>query len=155
MKKIVLTMVALLSMTAMMAQDSDKRERRAHQEPTAEEMVERMAKNLDLTADQKTQVLALNKEYQDVLRGPGMRGRRGPRPDGQTGATPQQRPQRPQLTDEQKAQMQQNMEKRKEYDQKLKAILTAEQYKKYQDQHQRRGRRGGPRGPRPADASQN
>lgn len=153
MKKIVLTMVVLLSMTAMMAQGSDKRERRA--EPTTEEMTERMAKSLDLTADQKAKVLALNTEYKDVLRTPGMRGPRGPRPDGQTGATQQQqRPQRPQLTDEQRAQFQQHMEKRKEYDQKLKAILTADQYKKYQDQHQRRGRRGGPRGPRPADIPQ-
>lgn len=154
MKKIVLTMVALLSMTAMMAQDNGKRERRA--EPTAEEMTERMAKSLDLTADQKTKVLALNTEYKDVLRTPGMRAPRGPRPDGQTGATQQQqRPQRPQLTDEQKAQMQQHMEKRKEYNEKLKAILTADQYKKYQDQYQRRGRRGGPRGSRPADIPQN
>lgn len=149
MKKIVLTMVALLSMTVMMAQN-DKKEGKAPKQPTAEEMVERMAKELNLTADQKTKVLALNKEYKDVMRGP--RGPRGPRPDGETGATQQQKQQkqqkqqRPEMTDEQKAEMQKHMEKRKEYDAKLKSILTDDQYKKYQQQHQRRGgRHGGPR----------
>jgi Spy/CpxP family protein refolding chaperone len=47
--------------------------------------------------------------------------------------------------------MKQQMEKRKEYDQKLKSILTDKQYKKFQEQHKRGprgGRHGGPRGPR-------
>ena len=40
------------------------------------------------------------------------------------------------------------MEKRQEYDKKLKEILTEDQYKTYQEQNQRRGRGGfgGPRG---------
>ena len=120
---------------------------------TPEEMTTRMEKELGLTADQKTKVLALNKQYQDVLRGPAMGRPRGPRPDAQTGATQQNQQQRPQLTDEQKAQMKQQMEKRKEYDQKLKSILTDKQYKKFQKQHKhghhgRPGHHGGPRGPR-------
>ena len=158
MKKILLTMIALLSMTAVMAQNNDKKERKAPKEITPEQITDRMAKDLELTDDQKAKVLALNAEYKDVLRGPGMRGgHRGPRPDAQTGATQQnqqQRPERPQLTDEQKAQMKQQMEKRKEYDQKLKSILTADQYKKWQKQ-QKRGPKGGPRdGKRPDKAPQ-
>jgi Spy/CpxP family protein refolding chaperone len=49
--------------------------------------------------------------------------------------------------------MKQRMEKRKEYEEKLKEILTEDQYKKYQES--RPGRRGfgggrpGGRGPRP------
>ena len=143
-------------------------------------MTNRMTKDLELTADQKAKVLALNTEYKDVLRGPGMgRGHHGgPRPDGQTGATQQQqRPERPQLTDAQKEEMKKNfeaqkekrkeydkkemkknfeaqMEKRKEYDKKLQEILTAAQYKKYKKQHHRGGHHGGPRGPRPADFPQ-
>ena len=166
MKKIVMTMVALLTLTAAVAQNSDnqQRERRAPKQPTAEEMTTRMAKDLNLTDEQKAKVQALNAEYKDVLAGPRMgRGghRGGPRPDGETGATQQQdkkadkkqeqqkadkkgeRPERPQLTDEQKAQMKQQMEKRREYDTKLKQILTDEQYKKFQQHHQRRGGRGG------------
>ncbi|MBR1548723.1 MAG: hypothetical protein IJ637_08375 [Prevotella sp.] len=172
MKKIIMTMVALISMTAAMAQQSDnnKGELRAPRQITPEDVTNRMAQQLSLTDDQKTKVLKLNNEYKDVLAGPGMgRGPRGPRPDGQTGATQQQgqqqdkssdkkaktndqqeQRQRPELTDEQKAQMQQNMQKRKEYNAKLKQILTDEQYQKYQQQHRRRGfgGQGGPRGGR-------
>ena len=158
-----MTMVALLTMTAAMAQDA-KSEKKAPKEPTAQEMTDRMAKDLGLDDSQKAKVLALNNEHKDVLRGPGMGRGRGPRPDGQTGATAQQQDQqkqqkkeRPQMTDEQKAKMKANMEKRKEYDTKLKQILTEEQYKKFQKQHQRRGGRGGggfQGGPRPSGAPQ-
>ena len=160
MKKMILTLVALLSMTTVMAQN-DNKERKAPKEMNPEEVTNRMADALELTADQKAKVLALNTEYKDVLRGPGMgRGHHGgPRPDGQTGATQQQqRPERPQLTDAQREEMKKNfekqMEKRKEYDKKLQEVLTAAQYKKYKKQHHRGGHHGGPRGPRPADAPQ-
>ena len=160
MKKIVMTMVALLTMTAAVAQNNENGQRPEFKKPTPEEMTNRMADQLKLDDKQKSKVLDLNKEYESVLMGPGMgrgfgRGMgRGPRPDGQTGASQnndQQRPQRPQMTEEQRAQMQQMMEKRQEYDKKLKEILTDDQYKTYQEQHQRRGGRGGfggPRGPR-------
>ena len=164
MKKIVMTMVALLTMTAAVAQNNENGQRPEFKRPTPEEMTNRMADQLKLDDKQKSKVLELNKEYESVLMGPGMGGRgfgrgmgRGPRPDGESGATQnnnqqRQRPQRPELTDEQKAQMQQMMEKRQEYDKKLKKILTDDQYKTYQEQHQRRGGRGGfggQRGPRP------
>ena len=164
MKKIVMTMVALLTMTAAVAQNNENGQRPEFKKPTPEEMTNRMADQLKLDDKQKSKVLELNKEYESVLMGPGMGGRgfgrgmgRGPRPDGESGATQnnnqqRQRTQMPELTDEQKAQMKQNMEKRQEYDKKLKKILTDDQYKTYQEQHQRRGGRGGfggPRGPRP------
>ena len=148
-------MVALLSMTAMMAQN-DKSDKKAPKEPTPEEMTARMAKDLNLTDDQKTKVLALNKEYKDMFKGgPRMGGPRGPKPDGKSEATDnQQRPERPQMTDAQKAEMKKHMEQRKAYDQKLKSILTADQYKKWQKQ-QKRGPKGGPRdGKRPDKAPQ-
>ena len=151
MKKIVLAMVALLSMTVAVAQDSEKKDGNAPQQPTPEEMVERMAKDLNLTADQKAKVLALNKEYQDVLRGPGM-GPRKHRPEGRPDgdqkdkkdkkADKGERPERPELTDAQKAEMKARLEKRKEYDQKLQTILTAQQYKQWKKHHPRRGGRG-------------
>ena len=155
MKKIFLTMFALLSMTAMMAQN-DKSDKKAPKEPTPEEMTSRMAKDLDLTDAQKTKVLALNTEYKDMFKGgPRMGGPRGPKPDGKSEATDnQQRPERPQMTDAQKAEMKKHMEQRKAYDTKLKSILTADQYKKWQKQ-QKRGPKGGPRdGKSPEKASQ-
>ena len=183
MKKIALTMLALLTMTVAVAQDKEKcqdkqkceckccaeksaccsKEGKAPKEMTPETMTDCMAKCLSLTDAQKTKVLALNKEYKDVLaKGPRMGGPRHHKPqqvDGETGATQQQRlerPEKPQLTDEQKAQMKANMEKRGEYDKKLKEILTDEQYQKYEKMHKPHGRHGhhgpkghGPRGPRP------
>ena len=151
MKKIVLSMVALLSMTVAVAQDA-KSDKKAPKEPTVEEMTNRMAQDLKLTDEQKTKVLALNKEYQDVLkapRGPRPEGKQGKRPqtDGQTEATEQQggkqKGQRPEMTEEQKAKMKAHHAKRSEYDKKLKQILTDDQYKNWK---KRQGRHGGPRG---------
>ena len=64
MKKIVLTMVALLSMTAVMAQDA-KSERKAPKEPSAEEMTNRMANDLKLTDEQKAKFKAHHAKRQE------------------------------------------------------------------------------------------
>ena len=182
MKKVILTMVALLSMTAMQAQTSDNNERKAPKKPTPEEMTNRMVKDLGLTDAQKDKVLKLNKQYEDVLGMPAMRGPRpqkpegmgegGDKPDAQTGATPQrperpegfggQRPQRPELTEAQRAEMQKRHAQREEYNTKLKDILTDDQYKSYQKMQRRGHGRGhghghGPgnhQGPRPDMAPQ-
>ena len=170
MKKIVMTMVAMLTMTAAMAQQSDSKERRAPRKIDAQEMTDRMARELGLDDQQKAKVLSLNKEYQDVLGGPGMGrgprgGHHGPRPDakkrqkpdGETGATeqaPKDRPQageghkRPELTDAQKAEMKKHQAKREEYNKKLNDILTADQQKKLQEMRRHGGRGGHGRGPR-------
>jgi Spy/CpxP family protein refolding chaperone len=155
MKKILLTMVALLSLTAVQAQESDNKQQqfRGPRQMTPEQMTERMSENLKLTDEQKTKVLELNKEYEKVLEGPSMRGPRPPKADGESGATAQngqQRPERPQLTDAQREEMKQRFEKRQEYEKKLKEILTDDQYKKYQEMRPGRrgfGGRGGHRGP--------
>lgn len=158
MKKIVMTMIALLTMTAAVAQNNGNGERR-FQRPTPEDQTNRMAEQLKLDDKQKAKVLDLNKEYENVLMG-GMgrgfgRGQGGPGAGFQGG----QQGQRPELTEEQRAEMQklmqQRMEKRQEYEKKLKEILTDDQFKTYQEQQQqRRGRggfggQGGPRGQRP------
>lgn len=154
MKKIVLTMFALLTMSAVIAQ-SDNAERKPRKQPTPEEMTARMTEQLNLTEEQQKKVLKLNKEYKDVLRGPkGPRhmgdGNHGPRPNAKTGETlkNQERPERPKLTEEQKAKFKEHQAKREEYDQKLKSILTEKQYKKHQKMH-RRGHGKHHHGPRP------
>ena len=159
MKKIVMTMIALLTMTAAVAQNGNGERR--FQRPTPEDQTNRMAEQLKLDDKQKAKVLDLNKEYENVLMG-GMgrgfgRGQGGP--GGPGGFQGGQQGQRPELTEEQRAemqkQMQQRMEKRQEYEKKLKEILTDDQFKTYQEQQQqRRGRggfggQGGPRGQRP------
>ena len=90
MKKILLTMVALLSLTAVQAQESDNKQQpqfRGPRQITPEQMTERMSENLKLTDEQKTKVLALNKEYEKVIAGPGRGGRPGG--FGQGGPRPQ------------------------------------------------------------------
>jgi Spy/CpxP family protein refolding chaperone len=152
MKKILLTMVALLSLTAVQAQESDNKQQfRGPRQMTPEQMTDRMVNDLKLTDEQKTKVLELNKEYEKVLAGPGMRGPRPQRPDGESSATVQserKRPERPQMTEEQREEMQKNMkqrmEQRQEYEKKLKEILTEDQYKKYQESRTQRRGFGGP-----------
>lgn len=157
MKKIVMTMIALLTMTAAVAQNNGNGERR-FQRPTPEDQTNRMAEQLKLDDKQKAKVLDLNKEYENVLMG-GMGRGFGRGQGGPGGFQGGQQGQRPELTEEQRAemqkQMQQRMEKRQEYEKKLKEILTDDQFKTYQEQQQqRRGRggfggQGGPRGQRP------
>ena len=139
MKKILLTMVALLSMTAVMAQDGDKKERKAPKEFNAEEMTNRMADDLQLTAEQKAKVLDLNKDFVKDQK--------------------EQMKERKEQMKERKEKRKEFGEKRKAYNEKLKSILTPEQYKMFQEKHKhghhgRPGHHGGPRGPRgprPAD----
>ncbi len=148
MKKILLTMVAAMSMTAAMAQ-TDNTERKAPKKMTHEEMTTQMTSKLGLTDEQKTKVAALNKEYQDYMM---------PTPpqlpenekaaigkDGKKGnqkATTGKGNQKPELSkDGKKGNMQkpdkmpgndQNQAKRQEYEKKLKSILSDDQYSKYQ-----------------------
>lgn len=156
MKKVVLTLVALLSLTAVFAQ-SDNKEQRAPRELTPQQRTDFLAKKLNLTDAQKSQLLVLNTEYADVLKGPGLRHGKHPRKpvDGESAASQQtQRPERPQMTDAQRDEMKKQFEKRKEYDEKVKKLLTEEQYKEYKKLQPRRhghpGHHGkGPKGPRP------
>lgn len=148
MKKIVLTMIAILSMTVAMAQNDEKRDgNRGPRQFTPEQMVENLAGRLNLNDDQKAKLLELNKEYKDVLGGPRWGGRNGGnRPQRNENAGEGQRPQRPQLTEEQRAQWQERMKKRQEYEEKLKGIFTEEQYKQYQEMRPQRGQRRGNNG---------
>ena len=146
MKKFILTIVAALTMTAATAQE-EKNEQKEPRQITPEAMTDRMAKQLELTDDQKAKVLELNKAYADMFKGPGMRpqrpmGERRARPEGDN-----QERQRPQMTEEQKEAMKKMFEKREEYNTKLKDILTEAQMEKYKSMNQRHGRGPG-RGPR-------
>lgn len=151
MKKVILMMVAFLSMTAVQAQDGDNKQPRAPKKMTPAEVTERMTNDLKLTDEQKTKVLALNKKYEKVIGGPAMRGPRPQKPDGETGATAQgeqKRPQRPEMTDAQKKEMKERFEQRQAYNKELKEILTDDQYKQYEQMRPGRHGHHGPRGHR-------
>lgn len=169
MKKAILTMVALVMMGgAAIAQDEQKKDNDKRM-PNKTEMIQRrtdmMVNRYGLNDKQKEKLQKLNTEYADKLGGPGMGMRRGGH--GGHGMRPGQRPEaggnapsregkRPEMSEEQRAQMKQQMEQmrknREAYGAELKKIMTEEQYKKFQDDEQqnrgRGGMRGGMRGPR-------
>ena len=125
MKKMMLMLVALFSMTVAMAQNADGRQSRKMDAATVTTM---MTQKLGLNADQQKKVEALNKKYESILR-PGFGGLRpqmgqGPARDKNAG-------QRPEPTEEQKAEMKQRFEQRKAYEKELKGILSEDQYKTY------------------------
>ena len=136
MKKMMLMLVALLSMTMAMAQNANGRQSRKMDAATVTTM---MTQKLGLNADQQKKVEALNKKYESVLRP----GKGGPRPQMNQGAGQNKESgQRPELPDEQKAQLKQRFEQRKAYEKELKEILSEDQYKTYQQMRPHHGMRG-------------
>ena len=117
-------MVALLSMTVVMAQTNNG-ERKAPKKMTHEEMTTQMTNLLKLTDAQKVKVAALNKEYQDYLMPEPPQ-----KPEGQADNCGEKTKQEKASN---KKQMNGNQQaKRQEYEKKLKKILSDEQYKSYQ-----------------------
>ena len=133
MKKIILVMMALLTMTTAMAQPSD---RKAPKKMTHQEMTTQMTSKLKLNDAQKTKVAALNKEYQDILMPPEPpKNADGSRPEPpKNNGEKSGGPQKPDSK---------HMAKRQEYEKKLKKILTDEQYKSYQKMKPTPGKKPG------------
>ena len=131
MKKILLVMMAVLTMTTAQAQPSD---RKAPKKMTHQEMTTQMTSKLKLNDAQKAKVAALNKEYQDILMPPEP-------PKNADGS----RPEPPKNGDKAmpKKPDSKHMAKRQEYEKKLKQILTDEQYKNYQKMQPPHGKRPG------------
>jgi hypothetical protein len=131
MKKIILSIVAMMTVVCGMAQSNDKSE---HRQPmTVDQITAKMVTDLGLNDAQAAKVKTLNNSYASLFQGPGMNGGRPPKMDkGNSGSTGE----RPEMTDEQKQKMQtemaQRQTKQKEYEASLKEILTADQYASYQ-----------------------
>ncbi len=160
MKKMMLALVALFTMSVAAMAQNDNGQRRMDPKEMAKAQADRMADRYGLNDEQAAKVEALNVEFAGKLRpqgGPrrgGGQRPQGPRPeagngqhvDGQTGATA---PNREEMEARRK-EMQANQEA---YREGLKAIMTEEQFAKYEEDMKRmqeqRGRRGGQRrGPR-------
>lgn len=165
MKKIVMILAMAATVSFGYAQDDNKSAGFERRQPDPEQMTKMMAERLGLNDEQTKDLVVLNKEYADVLRGPGMRGGRpgmgrpgapgqfgGQRPPrfGQSQGEGQGMNKRPELTEEQREEMKARMEKmqerRAEYDKKVQEILTKEQYEKFQEMRPQpgMGRPGGP-----------
>jgi len=171
MKKAVLALVAMMTMTAAMAQGDNQRGDANRRKMNKTEMIknrtDETVKKYGLNDEQAAKLLELNTKFADVMgpgmRGPGGRGPRGnggarPRPDGNTAATQQaqtdgnQKGNRPEMTEEMKEQMKAQRQKRQEamkkYDTELQAIMTADQYKAYKADQEKRMKEGRGRGQR-------
>lgn len=117
MKKIVLTVIAALTMSMAMAQSSNQQgnngQRRGPRQLDTTEMTEHMAKELNLTDSQKKKVLSLNKD----------------------------------MVEQMQKQQADGKKNREEYEKNLKKILTADQQKTLEEHKKmRRGGPRGPRG---------
>ena len=161
MKKILLTIVAGMLMTAnVMAQEANQNRPERRQMDPKEMVKQRTNETVEkykLSEEQAAKLLELNTKYMGKIpMGPmaGMRGQ-GRRPQGQMGQMPQ-RPQRPQNDTVQgrrpqmgqmgqmgnREEMRKNMEA---YNAELEKIMTQEQYAKYRESMGRRmggGQRG-------------
>jgi len=131
MKKIVLTMVALLMMSAAMAQNATcecKDNHKGRKGFSPEKRVEMLAKKLGLTDEQKAKIIALDKEMMADMKA------------------------NKDVEEKNKKEcFEKRMKKQKEMDKKMKEILTAEQYAEYQNMKPKMGRHHGHRpGVKPA-----
>ena len=126
MKKIILMMVAALTMTTAMAKQADGKPTK---KMTHQEMTTQMTSKLKLNDAQKAKVAALNKEYQDVLmqeptQKPDCNKTKAKKVNGKNVDNKKANAKKPAGT--------KNNAKRQEYEKKLKKILTDKQYKNYQ-----------------------
>ena len=164
MKRMILALVAIMTMTAAMAQGDNQQGRRERRQFDRAEMIKNRTddavKKYGLNEQQAAKLLELNTKYADTM-GPRMGGRRGggqggmrPRPNfGDNNGEGAQPGQRPEMTDEMRAQMEkmrkEREEARKKYDEELQTIMTADQYKAYKADEEARqqqfGRRQGGR----------
>ena len=154
MRKVILAIVAVMTMTAAQAQDGNRQRGERRQFDRTEMVKQRtdnVAKKYGLTQEQTDKLLELNTKYADKMGGRmgGQRGRRpGARPGGFGGG--QNGGQRPELTEEQKQQMETARKERedamKQYDEELQKIMTPEQYEAYKADEAKRRQEGGRRG---------
>ena len=160
MKKLVLTMIAMVTMSlSAMAQDTAQVRRQFNPEQMAKMRTDAVVKKYGLNDDQAKKLLDLNTRFVGKIRPMGPMG--GQRRGGQRmqGDRPQRmNPDSLRAQGQRRGQgqrgggfnreeMQKNME---DYNNELKAILTPEQYEAYQkDEQQNRRQFNGPRRERP------
>lgn len=142
-------MAALLISSAALAQEEKKQCKCSEKKPDKTEMVkhrtEKMAKDYNLTDQQKQQLQELNTRYADKMKPRGRHGHHG------KDKMDKKDKKRPELTEEQKAKMEAERKERdatvKAYEAELQKIMTAEQFQQYQADMKKHGHRG-PRPPK-------
>lgn len=151
MRRLLMTLAAVLIVGAATAQNEQKQERKElNSTEMAQQLTNRMVQKYSLNDTQAKKLLELNKKYAGKM--PGRPGGRGMRPDsirqkvdGTTGASPKERP-----NDEQMQKNHEEMENNmKAYNSELKSIMGDEKYAQYEkDRKNARPHRKG-QGPEP------
>lgn len=139
MKKVILTLLAIMTMSFAMAQQTENSNRQPPKQMTTEQRLAQMQTKLNLSDKQVAQIKALNTEYADLFKGPGANGGQPPKRDESNTSSSENK--RPEMTTEMKAQMEKMQKRRQAYDAKLKTILTDSQYAAYQKMQPKRGQR--------------
>ena len=150
MKKVILALVAVMTMTSVQAQSDNRPARGERRQFDRTEMLKKRTdetvKKYGLNEEQAAKLLELNTKYADKM-GQGMGAPRG----GRRGAGPgfngnRQQGQRPELTEEQKQNMEKQRQERqeamKQYADELQTIMTPDQYKAYKADAEKRGPQG-------------
>ena len=159
MKRMFLALVAIMTMTAAMAQGDNQQGRRERRQFDRTEMIKNRTddavKKYGLNEEQAAKLLELNTKYADTMgrRMGGQRGgRRGgarPAPNFGGGDNGGGMGQRPEMTEEMKAQMEKMRKEREEatkkYEAELQTIMTEDQFKAYKADQKQRQREGGRR----------
>ena len=152
MKKLILTIVALITMTSVQAQNNNNsrgERRQFDQTEMLKKRTDETAKKYGLNEEQTAKLLELNTKYADKIGGSRDGRRMGARPsfDGNRNRNRQQG-QRTELTEEQKQEMQKQRAERQaameQYTAELQAIMTPEQYKAYKADMEKNMMRQGP-----------
>lgn len=139
MKKIILLLVTAFLMGGMaMAQQARRGDRMPDSKTRAERMTERMAKEYGLNDAQKKQLQEANLALMEKMGDMPMHRRPDMRQDGND-KSGKKEGRRPQMTDEERAKMKAEMEKKREemgaartaYDAELQKIMTPDQYAAY------------------------
>lgn len=140
MKKVILTLLAVMTMSFAMAQSTDNSSRQAPKHMTAEQKLEQMKTTLSLSDEQVAKIKVLNAKYADVFKGPGANGGQPPKRDNNNTSSSEDN-KRPEMNADMKAQMEKMMMQRKAYEAELKSILSDSQYAAYQKMQPQRGQR--------------
>ena len=162
MKRLILALVAIITMTSVQAQNDNNQSRGERRRFDRTEMLKRRTddavKKYGLNEEQAAKLLELNTKYADKI-GAGMGaprdGRRGgARPSaGPNRDNNRQQRQRPEMTEEQKLNMEKLRAERQvameEYAKELQAIMTPEQYEAYKADMEKNMRQGNQRGGAP------
>ena len=144
MKRIIVTLIAALTVTAAsMAQTDNERRERPSKEEMAKHRTEAMVKKYGLDASQQEKLLALNTKYADKMKPMHPRRHHGPHPEA-VHPDDNDRPVPPANDGQDMEKKRKEMKETQEaYEKELKGIMTEEQFEKYKKE--RLEMRRGPR----------